>query len=235
MTFARSSGQRAGSAGHHAPTRAFTLLELLMVIGIIAFMAGGIGLALSDSSSSGLASAQNSLATLVGQARAQAAVNQTEARLMIYAVRPPGGDAEKYLRLLQVFIASPQGSQTWVPVGNPTYLPRGVFVVPTATTGLLAANVAWPVSPAPVSKTLGNGTNPNQPAGTAFNGAGTVFFVEFKSDGTINPASTPYTQLAVASGTLTNSIPQFTNAASVRGILIRPTGAVSFVNEATGF
>jgi prepilin-type N-terminal cleavage/methylation domain-containing protein len=137
-------------------SRGFTLIELIVVIGLIAFMVGAISLALGDTGGSSLASAQNSVAALVGAARAQAAVNQTEARVVIYAARPPGGDAEKYLRLLQVFVATPAGSKTWQAVGAPVYLPRGVFVVPTATTGLLATGVVWPGELRPGFQTAGD-------------------------------------------------------------------------------
>ena len=208
----------------------------MVVIGVIVLLVGGAGFALRDTAGASLTSAQNTLATLVGQARAQAAVNQTEARLLIYATRPPGGDAEKYLRLMQVFIAVPQGSSTWQPAGAPVYLPRGTYLVPATTAGLLAAGVTWATNPAPVSTPIGTGTNPGQPVGTAFNGASTTFFVEFKADGSINPAANPYIKLVVTTGALASTnLPAFNNAFAVRGVLIRPTGAVSFVNEATGF
>ena len=214
----------------------FTLIEIMSVIGLIVILIGAFGFALRDNAGSSLTSAQNTLGALVGQTRAQAAVHQTEARLLVYAVRPPTGDPEKYLRLLQVFIASPQGSTTWVPVGSPVYLPRGTYFVPTATTGLLAAGVTWPTNPAPVSSPIGTDSNPNQPAGTAFNGATTVFFVEFKADGSLTPAANPYIKLAVTTGGLgTNNLPAFNNPFAVRGVLIRPNGAVSYVNEANGF
>ena len=189
--------------------RGFTLIEVMTVVGLIVILVGGSSFALRDNAGSSLTSAQNTLAALVGQARAQAAVNQTEARLLVYAVRTPAGDVEKYLRLLQVFIASPQGSTTWVPVGSPVYLPRGVFLVPTPTTGLLAAGVVWPTNPAPLS-TLGTAANPNQPVGTAFNGAGTVFFLQFNSDGSLSPAANPYIKLALTTGGFAaNNLPSF--------------------------
>ncbi len=209
----------------------------MIVIGLIVIMIGGFGFALRDKAGSSLTSAQNTLGALVGQARAQAALNQTEARLMIYATRPPGGDNLKYLRLLQVFVAATQGSTAfWVPVGSPTYLPNGVYLVPPTTNGLLAAGVAWPTNPAPISAPLGTAGNPNQPNGTAFFGASTVFFIEFKADGSLNPAASPYTKLVVTTGALgTNNLPAFNNANAVRGIRIRANGAISYVNEATGF
>ena len=43
------------------------------------------------------------------------------------------------------------------------------------------------------------------------------------------------TAVALGSAALTNNIPQFTNSAAVRGLLVRPTGAVSFVNDASSF
>lgn len=213
----------------------FTLIELIVVIGLIAFMVGAISLSLGDTGGNSLANAQNAIAGLVGTARAQAAVNQTEARVVIYAARPPAGDTEKYLRLLQVFVANPAGSKTWSAVGAPVYLPRGVYVVPTSTTGLLATGVLWPANPQPVSKPLGTDVAPTQIAGAPFAGASTVYYVEFQSDGSLKPAVPPYTQIAVSTATVANNLPAFNNPGSVRGVLIRPTGAVTYVNDAVSF
>eukprot|EP01012_Entosiphon_sulcatum_P053946 TRINITY_DN74348_c0_g1_i1.p2 TRINITY_DN74348_c0_g1~~TRINITY_DN74348_c0_g1_i1.p2 ORF type:complete len:157 (+),score=8.60 TRINITY_DN74348_c0_g1_i1:192-662(+) len=156
---------------------------------------------------------------------------------MIHATRPPTGDPSKYLSLLQVFVASPQGSTTWVPVGSPVYLPRGVYFVPPSTNGLLPPGGApWLTNPPPLSTPIGTGGNPNQPTGTAFFGVSTVYFIEFKADGSLNPAANPYTRLVVTTGALgTNNLPAFNNPYAVRGVLIRPNGAISYVNEATGF
>ena len=217
------------------PRRAFTLIELMMVVGLIALLVAALGLSLGDTGGNSLASAQKVLGSLVGSARAQAAVNQTEARVLVYGARPPAGDSDKYLRLLQVFIASPEGSNTWVPVGGPVYLPRGLYVVPASTAGLLASGVIWPANPAPLS-TLGTATGPTQPVGTAFNGATTVLYVQFNADGTITPPASPYFKFVVATGALSSgSLPAFNNPGAVRGVLIRPSGAVTFVNDAASF
>jgi prepilin-type N-terminal cleavage/methylation domain-containing protein len=215
----------------------FSLLELLVVVGLIAALAAGIGLALADSGGNSLAAAQTTLATITGSARAQAAVHQTEAIVAIYGVRPPAGDAEKYLRLLQVFRndTPTSANPTWVAVGSAVTLPRGVYVVPTSTTGLLASGVVWPSTP-PLLSTLSGPTNLGQVTGTPFGAPAMAFTVQFNPDGTVTQVGTqPYARLVVATAVLANNIPQFNNSGSVRGLLVRPTGALTFVNDALGF
>jgi hypothetical protein len=48
--------------------------------------------------------------------------------------------------------------------------------------------------------------------GSPFAGASTVFYAEFQADGSLKPAATPYTQIAVASATVVNNLPAFNNA-----------------------
>jgi len=210
-----------------------------MVIGLIALLVGTLSLSLGDTGGNSLASAQAILGSLANTARAQAAVNQTEARIYVYAVRPPSGDSDKYLRLLQVFVASPEGSTTWVPVGTPTYLPKGVYIVPNSVTGLLGTGVTWPTNPAPLSSFTSTVAGPSagqQPTGTAFNAVSAVYYVQFNSDGSITPATSPYFKLVVATGALSSSsLPAFDRAGAVRGVLIRPSGGISFVNDPYSF
>ena len=101
-------------------TRAFTLIELLVVIGMIILLVGGGALALSGRGGEGVAlsNAQSLVAGLVGSTRAQAALHQTNARLIVYAQVPPGvaADAAKYLRAFQVVRQEtlPSGTTVWI-------------------------------------------------------------------------------------------------------------------------
>lgn len=222
--------------------RGFTLVELIIVSGLIVFLVGGIALALKDTGGGGLATAQNTLATMVSQARAQAAVHQTEAILAIYATQPSANtNADYYLRLIQVFRNNtpgvPSGQEQWVAVGNPVLLPTGVCVVPPTTAGLLATGVTWPSNPPQVSTLRGPIGLRQTVAGTAFGGTATAYVVDFTPQGTITQVGTSTHSRLVVGATLvsTNSRPAFYDANAVRGLLLRPTGAVTFVNQASGF
>ncbi len=223
--------------------RAFTLIELIVVVAIIGFTAIGFGLALKDTGGNSLATGQTLLSTMVSAARAQAAVHQTEARLLIYGTRPPAGDPEKFLRLMQVVRAESPGSPrtNWLPASGVVSLPRGIYVVPTATNGLLAAGVIWPSNP-PLTSTLAAALPHGQPTGTPFATPATAFYIEFLPDGTcsqvpsVSPTQPSYARLLVGTASLSAAnLPQFNNSGAVRGLVIRPSGSVTFINDATSF
>jgi len=232
--------------------RAFTLIELLVVIGVIALLAGGIGLALGGRGGDGVAltSAQSVLSGLVGATRAEAALHQTSARLLVYAAQPPNGSADKYLRYLQIVREEPFGSGKWVAAGDAVTLPAPVCVVPPAPVPAshLATGVTWNnnVATGPVStlvtpplrnfSVLGQtGATTGQLFGGA--GGGSAYYLEFAPDGTVAaPAASGSTKLALTTAVLaTNALPQFNNASAVRGLLVRKTGATSLVTDASGF
>ena len=216
--------------------RAFTLIELMMVVGLIALLVTLLGLSLGDKGGNSLASAQKMLGSLVGSARAQAAVTQAEARILVYGTQPPSGDAEKFLRMLRVVVAETPGatSTRWRSVGAPVFLPRGVYVVPNPPTRFVASGVIWPVNPTPVSTLLPAQVYAivNEPPGND-----SYYAIEWKPDGTVNTTlgNQPYAKLAVATASLSNNLPAFNNAGAIRGLLIRASGAITFVNDAASF
>ena len=231
--------------------RGFSLIEMLIVVGLIVFLVGAFALALRGRSTEGiaLANAQTAVTSLVGATRAQAALHQTRARLVVYAQMPPGGDAAKYLRSLIVVREEPSGSNQFTAVGDPVTLPAPICVVPTAPVPAshLNTGVTWnnnvamgPVSVLTVQNAFsyrGQGSTgaANQFFGTTGNGR--VFYLEFDATGVVtsNLTTTP-TKIALTTAVLaSNALPRFNNANAVRGLFIRRTGAVSLVDEANGF
>lgn len=226
--------------------RAFTLLELLVAVSMIVVLVVVVGSGLAGRGSDGAAliSAQNSLVSLVGATRAQAALHGSTARLLVYASPPPGGEADKYLRYLQVVRDVSAGStqSTWASAGHPVTLPAGVFVVPPAgitTTGGFAWNLNTATGPISlfVNRTAVRLIVDGQPFGGATGGL--AFYIEYAPDGRVTPSfvgSTSSPKLAVSTAeAAANAVPRFNNANAVRGLLLRLSGAVSPVNDVNSF
>ncbi len=247
--------QTGRSAGLR-PAAGFTLIELLAVIGVIMVLVGGGALALAGRGGDGaaLASAQNVISGLVGATRAQAALHQTNARLIVYATIPPGtnADAGKYLRSLQVVRQDTlaNGTTVWVASGDPVALPTPICVVPPAPvpTNHLNTGVAWnnnaatgPVSTLTVLAAF-NYRGQSAAVATQFFGRtgqnGRILYLEFSPDGTVvsNPTNNPPTKIALTTAVLSGTAPpRFNNASTVRGLFVRKTGSISLVDVATGF
>lgn len=249
--------EHAAPAGRQRARRAFTLVELLVVVGLIILLAGTFAVALSGRSgeASALANAQRIMNGMVHSARAQAALHQTRARVAIYAQMPPAGDSAKYLRAVVVLREDPPESGRYVAVGDPVTLPAPVCVVPPSPVPAnhlgLPPGQSWNnnVATGPVSTLAaqnsfsytGQVAAPGRPAAQQFFGvqgqSGRVLYLEFSADGTIAaPPSTQSIKIAVATAVVGGTaLPRFNNAFGVRGLSIRKTGAVSLVNGATGF
>jgi prepilin-type N-terminal cleavage/methylation domain-containing protein len=223
--------------------RGFSLIELLTVVGLIVILLAVVGTALTGRGGDGTAllAGQNTLQSLVSATRAQAALHQTTARLLVYATPPPGGDADKYLRYLQIVREEPAGSGTWIAADTATLLPRGVFIVPPAN--ITTTNgVSWNTSTAngPVSLFVARNAAVAPALTPSFGGAAGIlaYHIEFTADGRATAsfvAGTP-PRLAVATAVASlTAPPAFNNASAVRGVVIRPSGAVSRVNDANSF
>jgi len=167
---------------HRLEAAAFTLLEVLLVISLMAALAAGLGTAWRDRSRSGLATAQHLVSTLLSQARATAVARQTESRLVIFVGSPT--ESENHLRLVQVFHAGSAGSGEWVPGADPQRLPRGFIVVPPASSGApIGASGA-------AASELSIGTTAGLPGASSFRAASRILFLEFRPDGSFQPAAT---------------------------------------------
>jgi prepilin-type N-terminal cleavage/methylation domain-containing protein len=110
--------------------RAFTLIELLVVIGLIALLAGGIGVAMKNKNpGSALRSAQSILVSTLSAARSQSVLNQVDAMILVQA--DPAQD--NFLRSVKVVVQTATNATTWKEVGGEVVLPEGVYVVPPGT------------------------------------------------------------------------------------------------------
>jgi type II secretory pathway pseudopilin PulG len=244
-----------------ASSAGFTLIELLVVVGMIVILVGAVAMALAGRGGEGaaLTNSQSILSGMVQSARAQAALRQTKTRLLVYAQIPPGAnvDSNKYLRALQIVREEPltNGNTTWVATGDFVILPAQVCVVPPSPVPRdhlsLPTGQNWnndvatgPVSTLTVAAGFSYGGQPpvnGRPGALQFFGvqglSGRVLYLEFGADGTVTSvANATPVKIALTTAVLTSgALPKFTNASGVRGLLVRKTGATSFVNDATSF
>ena len=133
---ASAAGRRVGRV-----PAGFTLVEVLVVMGFIAAVAGVLGLALfAPAGGVALQAGQRTLATLCTAARARAVVTGGDARLLVAA--GVAGSADR-LRYLEIVHADPAGPDRWLTEGAGFLLPSGIYVVPP-TAGAVPGGAAWP-------------------------------------------------------------------------------------------
>jgi prepilin-type N-terminal cleavage/methylation domain-containing protein len=123
----------------------FTLLELLVVIGLLAalssFLASGLA---GGGSTAAMQSAQATLSNAITTARSKASATGRKTRLL---VNMDAGESERYLRHLVLQLARQSGSNPadWDTVAA-FALPAGVYVMPSSLTqgaGMVVNPAAW--------------------------------------------------------------------------------------------
>jgi prepilin-type N-terminal cleavage/methylation domain-containing protein len=110
--------------------RAFTLLELLVVMAVMGLMMGFIGFTLLGGGGEELGSAQREVLGLVQQARTRAALSGAETRLIVSAEE---NDLERFHRYVELVVkdtCATTNESKWLVMGEGMILPDGVFFVP---------------------------------------------------------------------------------------------------------
>jgi len=114
-------------------TRGFSLTELLVVIGIIAILSTVALFSARSGDGTALSSSTRIVGGLVDGARGRAILQNSEARLIVYANQNlnsgAGADSEKFLRFFGI-IYTTNGGQTWEAFNRGVFLPRGIFFDP---------------------------------------------------------------------------------------------------------
>lgn len=122
----------------HFRARAFTMLELLVVVGLIAVLSFLVVGALQPGRGAALEAAQATMANLLVAARTKAVATNRPVRLLVN-FEPGGGQSpSRYLRYVVLQFQSAAGWQSTTDI----FLPDGVYVVPgngAVPTGLFAA------------------------------------------------------------------------------------------------
>lgn len=216
--------------------RGFTLIELLVVIGLIAVLAGGIGLSLGGGDkSNALKSAQNIISSLLSGARGQAALSQSDAAIVVNVTTT----SDNFLRELR--IVKKNSSNQWIVSGNPIFLDKGVYLVPAQGAGLPTTNVsfdtvngAWTGLYSTAYDTTDIGPLFYDDASPAQNQVSTDMYRILRSFTSLGTTSPGNIVLSTADLTGPNQL-KFNNPNNIRGVKIGNYGVATLINEAEGF
>ena len=214
---------------------AYTLLELLVVIGVVALMAGGIGLALRDGTPTvALQSAQGTVASLLTAAQSQAALAQNRTMLVVDA--DPSGVS--FLRGIHIAVETTQNSGRWHLSGDIT-LPPGIYVVPGGATTVngvsyVADDTTVSVWPARRRSTLQVVLPGAVPAG-AGNPAGIYLSMTAPFTGLAATSMGGGDKFVLAAARRNTAGINFYNAELVRGIALSAYGVAILINDGPGF
>jgi prepilin-type N-terminal cleavage/methylation domain-containing protein len=231
-------------------TRAFTLLELLVVIGLIGVMSFFLVSGLTGGgAAAALQAGQATMANLITVARTKAPATGRKTRLLI---NTDAASPERYLRYIALQLARQGGSSPadWDTITTVT-LPEGVYIVPsslTQTPGLTASPTDWKRA-SDATADLVSDLFAGQSLRLILEGdtsAQTWTGVAFTANGTLASVSggtPPRGFLVIALGTrkapggyLSGEAPvQLVNPQAVRGLVLSAYGVPALLNDRSAF
>ncbi len=220
----------------------FTLLELLVVIGLIAVMSFFLGRGLTDAgTTAALQSGQSLIANLVTAARTKAMARGQSARVLVHVDPGSTGQPRRYLRQVAVQVQTGTGWQTV----TDACLPEGIYIVPgnfsTIPAGLFATGPTISWIKVDGSALRSTALRSNQITAETINSPDTEQWVSFTLSaqaGTAQPGD-----IILASGRarapgsyLAGESPvELVNPENVRGLTLSSYGVPAFINSRSGF
>ena len=214
--------------------RAFTLIELMVVIGLIAVLAAGVGIAMKNKNpGSGLRSAQSTLVSLLSSARGQSALNQVDAMILVQA--DPSNI--NYLRSVKVVVRTTSGLPNFQEVGSEVILPEGVYVVPpsTSATGVTLKST----SASRLSQFVVSGTIDGSTIGLSGTYYQSLYLTSLGGVATVGNSGAASTQVVVKGGRMLVSAGTQTaasawtldNDSAIRGFSVSKYGVASLISD----
>jgi len=214
---------------------AFTLIELLVVIGLVAILAGALGLGLREANPSlALQSGQATVASLLAAARGQAALRQNRAILVVDA--DPA--AENFLRGLHIAVESAPHSGRWRITGPGAVLPPGIYLVPgnAAFDGVTFTADGTPGNRWPAQRRSSlELAPPGDIAPSADNPAGMYLSMTVPLAEAGAPGSGAGDKLVLSAARRTATGVSFDRPEWVRGVALSSYGVAIFINDAPDF
>lgn len=222
--------------------RAFTLLELLVVIGLMAaFSLLLIGRWGNGGRAASLKSAQAMLANLVTVARTGALANGRPARILVQVDPMSPSDPQRYLRYVVVQLNTVGGWQTV----TDAFLPDGIYVVPgnfsSLPGGLFATTVTVPWRKADGTDLRSTALRSDQIFPDTINGILSEQWVGVVLSSNAGTLQSGDIILATGRRKAPGSFPgsdapvELENPADVRGLTLSSYGVPAFINTRTSF
>ena len=110
--------------------KGYTLIELLVVLGLMTIAFSFVIVNTVNDEGMSLKSSLRILSAVAQGVRGQAIMNQSPARLIIYADQGQDRDQNKYLRFFGIVTQDPKNPKKWIAGTEGTYLPKGIYFMP---------------------------------------------------------------------------------------------------------